>query len=559
MINFSIAVIAKNEAKTLPRLIASLKEFQDRGGEIAVLDTGSTDGTPEIACGLGCRVTEVGDKFLITIDQATAKAVNKKFIVDNEEPIIKAGDKIFDYSAARNHAASLCSNDMVAMPDCDEAYTKLDLDKVCAVIASGATQLEYNFVFSHDNTGKEVIKFLHCKFYDRRKLSWTGIIHEIISGPGNRVFLDESIIKLEHWQNYESNRGHYLPGLAYDHWLRPDYDRNAHYFGRELLWHGRYKSAIKQFERHIKIATWPAEAAQSTIFIGQCYGYMGNEAKQVEYYLKAMIMDTSRREPLIQLCDLYRHKDDFQKVACFAEAALAIPWNNYYHNDMRHYAETPHAYLYWAYWYLGNHAKSKEHYEKALAYAPNDPQIQWDARVTEPWIAELPDGWFSIVDIREYRRLVEQVPVEGTIVELGCWKGRSICSIAEIIKRKNLSVVLVDTFQGTPGEEYAHGEAKTKDILSELKTSLIRFGLVDRCQVMVMPTNVAAEENGQFDLVFIDADHSYEAVKQDIANWKPKIKAGGILAGHDYLWEGPRKATEGMNVHPANNIWSVQL
>ena len=37
-----------------------------------------------------------------------------------------------------------------------------------------------------------------------------------------------------------------------------------------------------------------------------------------------------------------------------------------------------------------------------------------------------------------------------------------------------------------------------------------------------------------FDYIYIDADHSYEAVKTDIESWWPKVKTNGILAGHDY-------------------------
>lgn len=38
-----------------------------------------------------------------------------------------------------------------------------------------------------------------------------------------------------------------------------------------------------------------------------------------------------------------------------------------------------------------------------------------------------------------------------------------------------------------------------------------------------------------FDLIYIDADHTYEAVKQDISNWYPKCKVGGLFSGHDYI------------------------
>jgi hypothetical protein len=38
-----------------------------------------------------------------------------------------------------------------------------------------------------------------------------------------------------------------------------------------------------------------------------------------------------------------------------------------------------------------------------------------------------------------------------------------------------------------------------------------------------------------FDLLFIDADHQYESIKQDIADWIPKVKSTGMIAGHDYF------------------------
>lgn len=41
-------------------------------------------------------------------------------------------------------------------------------------------------------------------------------------------------------------------------------------------------------------------------------------------------------------------------------------------------------------------------------------------------------------------------------------------------------------------------------------------------------------EDESLDFVFIDADHSYEAVKEDIEAWTPKVRMGGIVSGHDY-------------------------
>jgi Methyltransferase domain len=41
--------------------------------------------------------------------------------------------------------------------------------------------------------------------------------------------------------------------------------------------------------------------------------------------------------------------------------------------------------------------------------------------------------------------------------------------------------------------------------------------------------------DGQLDFAYIDAQHHYEAVVQDLSLWYPKIKSGGIIGGHDYL------------------------
>ena len=46
-------------------------------------------------------------------------------------------------------------------------------------------------------------------------------------------------------------------------------------------------------------------------------------------------------------------------------------------------------------------------------------------------------------------------------------------------------------------------------------------------------------EDGFFDYVYIDSSHLYEDTVRDIAQWWPKIKKGGIIAGHDYSNSDP--------------------
>lgn len=58
----------------------------------------------------------------------------------------------------------------------------------------------------------------------------------------------------------------------------------------------------------------------------------------------------------------------------------------------------------------------------------------------------------------------------------------------------------------------------------------------DRLDVYQMTTREASTgvSDASLDFVFIDADHGYEAVKDDIHCWAPKVRPGGWVGGHDY-------------------------
>lgn len=277
---FSIVLIAKNEAKTLPRSMASLQDFKERGGEIILVDTGSTDGTADIARSLGCTVTEVGEKFIKIIDKDLADKINERFIREGETQIVKEGNRLFDFGAARNYATSLASNDMVCTLDADEAYSVFDIDKINKLIDDGYEQFEYQFVFAHDHYGRPSIQFVQSKMFDRRKVSWSGVVHEVLGGNAKIIQVGTDVIYLEHWQiPGGEHRGNYLVGLALDCFENPNKDRQSHYFARELMWTGHPKSALAEFERHLTMGGWITERAQSMIFMGDCFSMLASQSK----------------------------------------------------------------------------------------------------------------------------------------------------------------------------------------------------------------------------------------------------------------------------------------
>ena len=110
-------------------------------------------------------------------------------------------------------------------------------------------------------------------------------------------------------------------------------------------------------------------------------------------------------------------------------------------------------------------------------------------------------------------------------------------------------------------EEYPDYMTQGVD-LDELKKNLTKHEILENTTIIAATTNDASKTvEGLFDMVFVDADHSYEAVRQDIDNWLPKVKKGGIIAGHDYLWAGPRKAANEIftDLHVMNNVWSTKV
>jgi tetratricopeptide (TPR) repeat protein len=195
-----------------------------------------------------------------------------------------------------------------------------------------------------------------------------------------RQYLPETIIKLEHWQNHETNRGGYLRGLAIDCYENPTKDRQSHYFARELMWNGRPNSAIKEFERYLTISWWKPERSQSMVYIGDCYRTLGDENKAIEWYHKAFQEESGRREPLIRLAELAWSHKDLQRTICYCKAALEIPWSGYYSNNKYHYGYIPHEMLAEAYWCSGMKDQGREHIEKALSYEPRHGKMLFDYR-----------------------------------------------------------------------------------------------------------------------------------------------------------------------------------
>jgi hypothetical protein len=152
----------------------------------------------------------------------------------------------------------------------------------------------------------------------------------------------------------------------------------------------------------------------------------------------------------------------------------------------------------------------------------------------------------------------------STYVEVGSYYGWSTAYLAKELMKHNPNAIFyaIDLFdlplpeesKGSGGTEIPFmRERQYRIFLKTLKSNEVTdFVTVIKGCSWDMAANF---DDNSLDFVYIDADHSYIAVKKDIAAWAPKMKKGGILAGHDYgSHESVRQAVQELLGDRAN-VW----
>ena len=142
-----------------------------------------------------------------------------------------------------------------------------------------------------------------------------------------------------------------------------------------------------------------------------------------------------------------------------------------------------------------------------------------------------------------------------TVCEVGSWAGRS----AIIMARAGATVTCVDTWEGSKNDDGTKAYDRSRG--SPLDVFLRNTkGYPITAHVGRSPEAAKAFKDGEFDIVYIDAEHDYDSVIADINAWKPKAKH--ILAGHDFhVFPDVRKAViasvPGVIVN--GNVWQADL
>ncbi len=373
---FSIAIIARNEAAMLPRLLRSLESFRRAGGSILVLDTGSEDSTRDVARDLGCSVVTAGDRFTSRLSPGEAERIECECAVEGDGPLVAVGQRVFDFAAARQEAGRLAAHDFVWQLDASDEVLTMDLDRVQdRIVQGGIGGLAYRIRLGGGS-------FEARRFYDRRHYEWRGRTHEGLYPsphhpreipPPTVPCADDEVLVVHHRQEKERN---YLAGLALEALASPAVARWWHYLGRELFYAGWHRSAVKALEHHVAMPDAdPIDRCQSLCAIAACLDRLG-ESRAAEAALdRATHGGGGLREPWLRLATVRAARGDFCGAADCARRALAIETRARGPESDTNYTWRPHAVLYWSLFWLGERDAARHHWEICRTFTPMDPTV----------------------------------------------------------------------------------------------------------------------------------------------------------------------------------------
>lgn len=187
-------------------------------------------------------------------------------------------------------------------------------------------------------------------------------------------------------------------------------------------------------------------------------------------------------------------------------------------------------------------------------------------------------GFFNFQDVYELA-IVEAQPGD-TLVEVGTFLGKSAAYMQTSIEcsKKPINFLCVDQWfwDSEDAEWWKMLDACPPDPwpcpelegMTLFKAFLAATTLAKRPLRWLRSPSVDAAEmfkDRSLSFVFIDANHNYGPVKSDIAAWLPKIRPGGIIAGHDYHaadWPGVTQAVDeafGDRVQQMGTSWLVRV
>ena len=344
-----VYAICKNERQLAERWYNSVKEADG----IIVLDTDSTDGTPEY--------------------------------FENREKVQLYREKIvpWRFDTARNRSLDLVPEDadICVCIDLDEVFHPGWRALVEAAWEQGAERLKYRYTWNFNPDGSEGTVFWIDKIHARHGYRWEHPVHEVLqwTGKGQPRTVYAQGVQVDHHADNTKSRAQYLPLLELSVREHPDDDRNVHYLGREYMFYNRWDDCINMLKRHLNLptATWADERCASMRYIARSYMEKGEAEQAFPWLLRACAEAGHLREPWLDLAKYFYFRKNHLACAAAAERCVAIKERPVsYITQPEAWGALPWDLLSLSLWELGQKQKALAAVREAEKQTPDEERIR---------------------------------------------------------------------------------------------------------------------------------------------------------------------------------------
>lgn len=250
------AIIGKNEEQSLPRCLASLKDFDG----IYYTDTGSTDRSVELAKKAGAKVS------------------------------FRKWDH--DFSKARNfNLDQIPKDEWVFIIDCDEFLEVGAIKKIRAAMAKSKT----GHVFAHVKNVNDGGEHEHLRFF-KNNIRYKDAWHTHI--PVKTFEFSDVVLYHKPSVNHKKNPQRNWEIIKR---MRHKTPRMKAMIARELMGLQKYKEALRYYREYLKDAEYNQQTADALVYAGQCFFQLGKINEAQANILEAIKFNPEFKEALIAM------------------------------------------------------------------------------------------------------------------------------------------------------------------------------------------------------------------------------------------------------------------
>lgn len=116
----------------------------------------------------------------------------------------------------------------------------------------------------------------------------------------------------------------------------------------------------------------------------------------------------------------------------------------------------------------------------------------------------------------------------------------------------DLELICIDPWAAWPEHSDLVQYADPLDCMRQAQDRLADY----KCKLVQARSQDYAPEvpDGALDFIYIDGDHGFDGTMLDLILWSPKVREGGIVAGHDYQYHRYNGVVPAVNAYTANHL-----